>query len=83
MGILDFLGLILSVLPSFFGKAFVIVLGKEVDEGKCRFRECLHDREPGCAVTEAVNQGELNHERVERYRQLLEETREVWRNRYD
>lgn len=34
MGILDFLGLILSVLPSFFGKAFVIVLGKEVDEGK-------------------------------------------------
>ncbi len=52
-------------------------------EGKCRFRECLHDREPGCAVTEAVNQGELNPERVERYRQLLEETREVWRNRYD
>ena len=52
-------------------------------EGKCRFRECLHDREPGCSVTEAVNRGVLNPDRVERYRQLLEETREVWRNRYD
>ena len=52
-------------------------------EGKCRFRECLHDREPGCAVTDAVNRGELNARRVERYRQLLGEAREVWRTRYD
>ncbi len=52
-------------------------------EGKCRFRECLHDREPGCAVTEAVKNGKLSAERVERYRQLLNETREVWRTRYD
>ena len=52
-------------------------------EGKCRFRECLHDREPGCAVTEAVRNGKLNAERVERYRQLLNETKEVWRARYD
>ena len=52
-------------------------------EGRCRFRECLHDREPGCAVTEAVRAGRLNAERVERYRQLLNETKEVWRMRYD
>ena len=52
-------------------------------EGKGRFRECLHDREPGCAVTEAVAQGKLNSRRVDRYRQLLEETREIWRTRYD
>ena len=52
-------------------------------EGKCRFRECLHDREPGCAVTQAVTEGRLSVERVERYRQLLSETREVWRARYD
>ncbi len=52
-------------------------------EGKCRFRECLHDREPGCAVTLAVREHRLNGERVERYRQLLSETREVWRARYD
>ena len=52
-------------------------------EGKCRFRECLHDREPGCAVTEAVKQGKISSERVNRYRTLLAEAREVWRERYD
>ena len=52
-------------------------------EGKCRFRECLHDREPGCAVAQAVAEHRLNAERVERYRHLLNETREVWRSRYD
>ena len=52
-------------------------------EGKCRFRECLHDREPGCAVTEAVKRGLISEGRLERYRTLLAETREVWRDRYD
>ena len=52
-------------------------------EGKCRFRECLHDREPGCAVAQAVKDGKISAERVERYRLLLNETREVWRARYD
>ena len=52
-------------------------------EGKCRFRECLHDREPGCAVTEAVKNGVLHAARVERYRQLLADVRESWRGRYD
>jgi ribosome biogenesis GTPase len=55
----------------------------EAYEGKCRFRECLHDREPGCAVTEAANLGMISRERLERYRALLTETREVWRERYD
>ena len=52
-------------------------------EGKCRFRECLHDREPGCAVTEAAQRGEISGERLARYRLLLAETRETWRERYD
>jgi len=52
-------------------------------EGKCRFRECLHDREPGCAVAEAARTGEVHPARWERYRELLAETRENWRNRYD
>lgn len=52
-------------------------------EGKCRFRECLHDREPGCAVAEAAEQGKISVNRLERYRLLLEETREAWRERYD
>ena len=52
-------------------------------EGKCRFRECLHDREPGCAVTEAADRGMISRGRLDRYRALLAETREVWRERYD
>ncbi len=52
-------------------------------EGKCKFRECLHDREPGCAVRTAAEAGEIDSHRLERYRQLLAETREGWRERYD
>ena len=52
-------------------------------EGKCRFRECLHDREPGCAVEAAVQCGAISRGRMERYRTLLAEAREAWRERYD
>lgn len=52
-------------------------------EGQCRFRECLHDREPGCAVTAAANAGEIDFQRLIRYRKLLEEVRNSWRERYD
>ncbi len=52
-------------------------------EGKCRFRECLHDREPGCAVTAAAEKGEISSGRLERYRELLAEAKTVWRDRYD
>ena len=51
-------------------------------EGSCRFAECLHDREPGCAVTRAAETGEVHPQRLKRYRELLAETREVWRERY-
>ena len=52
-------------------------------EGKCKFRECLHDREPGCAVSAAAEQGEISMGRLERYRELLKEAKTVWRDRYD
>ena len=52
-------------------------------EGKCRFRECLHDREPGCAVQKAADEGCIHPERLARYRVLLHEAREEWRERYD
>ena len=51
-------------------------------EGKCRFRECLHDKEPGCAVQAAAEQGKIHPERLRRYRLLLQEIREEWRERY-
>jgi len=40
---------------------------------RCRFSDCLHRKEPGCAVRAAVAAGELPAERHERYLRLLEE----------
>ena len=51
--------------------------------GECRFQPCLHDREPGCAVKEAVAAGRLSAVRWERYRELLSEVRENWKGRYE
>ncbi|NLP04974.1 ribosome small subunit-dependent GTPase A [Candidatus Fermentibacteria bacterium] len=39
----------------------------------CRFRDCLHSGEPGCAVKAAVEEGSLSGERYAAYRSLLEE----------
>jgi ribosome biogenesis GTPase len=33
----------------------------------CRFHNCTHDHEPGCAVTKAVESGEINQGRYQRY----------------
>lgn len=51
--------------------------------GQCRFQPCYHGSEPGCAVSKAVAAGEVSPARVERYRELLEKTRQLWRERYD
>lgn len=39
----------------------------------CRFGDCAHGGEPGCAITEAVDDGEVDGRRVDRYRALVEE----------
>lgn len=39
----------------------------------CKFSDCAHTTEPGCAVQEAVTTGELNSVRLTRYRKLLAE----------
>jgi len=51
-------------------------------DGDCRFMPCLHDREPGCAVLDAVADGLLDARRHERYQTLLQEVREAWKGRY-
>lgn len=50
--------------------------------GECRFQPCMHDREPGCAVHAAVDDGRLSAVRWARYRQLLSEAKEKWKGRY-
>lgn len=42
----------------------------------CRFRDCTHAHEPGCAVQAAVADGRLDAVRVARWRKLLEENRD-------
>lgn len=39
----------------------------------CRFRDCRHGEEPGCAVRKAVEQGTLSPARLEAYRDLAAE----------
>lgn len=48
---------------------------------RCRFRDCKHEDEPGCAVRAAVEAGEVALERFESYQALRQEAREVERRR--
>lgn len=41
--------------------------------GKCRFSDCRHETEPGCAIKAAIATGELDVSRWESYRKLQEE----------
>ncbi len=43
----------------------------------CRFRDCTHQQEPGCAVAAAVEQGALPAERLESFRSLERELRHL------
>jgi ribosome biogenesis GTPase len=38
--------------------------------GKCRFHDCRHAREPGCALREAVTEGKMDARRLEVFRQI-------------
>lgn len=40
---------------------------------KCRFKDCTHRDEPGCAVLQAVNNGFIPEERLHSYHKLVDE----------
>jgi ribosome biogenesis GTPase len=44
-------------------------------EPRCRFTDCAHADEPGCAVRGAIEAGELDGERVARFLKLRDEAR--------
>jgi ribosome biogenesis GTPase len=48
---------------------------------QCKFRDCAHAGEPGCAVEAAVASGELPAERLASYRKLLREIAAAERSR--
>jgi ribosome biogenesis GTPase len=41
--------------------------------GECRFQDCAHDREPGCAIRDAVEDSAISPARYESYRKLRSE----------
>jgi ribosome biogenesis GTPase len=44
---------------------------------QCRFNDCSHETEPGCAVNEALASNELTWERMKSYRKLERELRAI------
>ena len=51
--------------------------------GKCYYNMCLHYKEPDCAIKNAVNIGQINDDRYNRYIVLLEELINKEKTKYD
>ncbi|WP_461062093.1 ribosome small subunit-dependent GTPase A [Streptomyces pseudoechinosporeus] len=51
----------------------------EIEElaARCRFHDCAHVAEPGCAVLDAVESGVLPERRLDSYRKLLRENQRI------
>lgn len=45
--------------------------------GHCKFRDCKHDTDPGCAIREAVENGAIDEVRFESYHRILESMSQV------
>ncbi|HIE6129542.1 TPA: small ribosomal subunit biogenesis GTPase RsgA [Proteus mirabilis] len=45
--------------------------------GGCKFRDCKHNDDPGCLITEAVDKGEIAPTRFENYHRILESMSQV------
>lgn len=45
-------------------------------QGLCRFKDCLHLKEPGCAIHEAVHEGSILSDRYEEYKAIVSELKE-------
>ena len=48
--------------------------------GQCRYDDCRHKKEPGCAVREALDQGRIHESRYQSYLYFLETVQQ--RKRY-
>ncbi|WLQ39789.1 ribosome small subunit-dependent GTPase A [Streptomyces laculatispora] len=44
---------------------------------RCRFHDCAHEAEPGCAVLAALSDGSLPERRMDSYRKLLRENQRI------
>lgn len=49
----------------------------DIDEftERCRFKDCQHENEPGCAVRKAIEEGMITEERLQSYNKLKKEAK--------
>lgn len=45
--------------------------------GHCKYRDCKHDTDPGCAIRDAVEHGKIAESRFENYHRILESMSQV------
>ncbi|CAH3753135.1 Small ribosomal subunit biogenesis GTPase RsgA, partial [Raoultella ornithinolytica] len=45
--------------------------------GRCKYRDCKHDTDPGCAIREAVENGHIAESRFANYHRILESMTQV------
>ncbi|MGM3174390.1 small ribosomal subunit biogenesis GTPase RsgA [Dickeya lacustris] len=45
--------------------------------GSCKFRDCKHDADPGCAIRAALERGDIAPERFDNYHRILESMAQV------
>ena len=69
----------LRSLPLWEAEEGLAAAFSEIEElgSECRFRDCGHDREPGCAVKAAIADGSLDRRRFDSYRKLQRELERI------
>ena len=50
--------------------------------GKCKYLDCSHTNEPECAIKNAITMGEISKERYLRYKEIYQEIKTEYKNRY-
>jgi ribosome biogenesis GTPase len=75
-GVRDFAPAIDDLEPATLGFREVAKLAPQ-----CRFQDCRHMREPGCAVRAAVEDGAMDSRRYESYRRLRRLFEQLWEKR--
>jgi ribosome biogenesis GTPase len=56
-------------LPHYFPEIFK-------ESANCKFNNCSHTHEPGCAVLQAIEEGKISESRYASYMDMLEEQNE-------
>lgn len=74
----EFEGGFIGDTPGFSKLDFTLIEEHEIKDyfidfthHQCKYRGCLHDKEPGCSVKKAVESGEILKERYENYLKFL------------